>query len=177
MDGSNSFKEGKEAAGIRVEKLSANDLSRYASQIEALKYDALNPDENLHREGTQRGRREEVKEERRDMSHVGSRESAYVLLDGERVIGFLTVNRISSTEAEVGELWTAVSGRPQRDIARKLLSGAKDHLSPHHVQHLLIQMEEVDSRMENVSNTHGLEHYIKTKDSPEEKTDEPFKAA
>ena len=161
MDKSSGGERGLEMMGLEAKVLSTAEVEQYASQIQALKYDALNPEENLHAGGTYGEHRATIKQEVSDMGKSGSRDSVIAVLDGDKVVGFMAVEKTSPTEAEVKELWTASSGRSQRSIVRKLLGKAKEHFSVGSVHHLNMDLESASQDVGYATSDSSLQHFVR----------------
>lgn len=154
-----------EAMGETAKVLSAAEVETYASQIQALKYNALNPDQNLHAEGTYGEHKEVVKDEIRALGKAGSRDKVIALFDGEKVVGFMSIEKTSPTEAEVKELWTVSSGRAQRGAVRKLLGKAKEYFSVTSVRHLMMNLDSATDDVGYARTDSTLQHFVRPVES------------
>jgi hypothetical protein len=151
-----------EVSGLEAKVLSAADLEKYASQIQALKYDAQNPEMNLHAEGTYGGHKEAVKQQIRDLGKSGSRDTVVAVFEGDKIVGFMSVEKISPTEAQAKEVWTKSSGRAQRQVFRALLGKVKEHFTVKHVSHIKVDLEGATKDVRSAARDAKFQHFVKS---------------
>lgn len=156
-----------ESSGLEAKILNAAELEQYASQIQALKYDAQHPGMNLHAEGTYGGHKDAIKQEIRDMGQAGSRDTVVAVFDGDKIVGFMSTERVSPTEAKAKEVWTKSSGRAQQQIFRKLIGKAKEHYTVKHVSHLRVNLENAPTTVAAASADSMARNFIRPTETAE----------
>ena len=157
IKGGNELTQGPEMIpGLEAKRISRAELTEpMMRKLCALRYDMRDPKNNR---GPGAERREALENFKKDFLHDNDNGAMFIAMKGEEIIGFLAVGK-KGTEASAEIMWAETSGKPQRTIARKLISKAKEELQ-HRQTHLTLQSAAPSDQVRFVNSDPNLRNYF-----------------